>query len=159
MNRRDFIYAASASAASAAVPTQALAQANAPANTQANTQANRDTGSSAHPADAKLRTVPGQQMKVSKSALMDVDLFAEYIDWRAEHPSDDLMTQLLNAEFEDEKGVTRKLSREEVLTFLILIASAGNDTTNRLIGWLGKVLGDNPDQRRLSYTRRRDHLV
>ena len=28
--------------------------------------------------------------------------FADYIDWRAEHPSDDLMTELLNAEFEDE---------------------------------------------------------
>ncbi len=30
--------------------------------------------------------------------------FAEYIDWRAEHPSDDLMTELLKAEFEDETG-------------------------------------------------------
>ena len=30
------------------------------------------------------------------------DGFAEYIDWRAEHPSDDLMTELLNAEFTDE---------------------------------------------------------
>ena len=29
-------------------------------------------------------------------------LFADYIDWRAEHPSDDLMTQLLNAEIEDD---------------------------------------------------------
>ena len=75
--------------------------------------------------------------------------FGDYVDWRAKHPSDDLMTQLLNVEFEDEKGVTRKLSREEVLTFLILIAAAGNDTTNRLIGWIGKVLGDNPDQRQL----------
>jgi cytochrome P450 len=75
--------------------------------------------------------------------------FGDYVEWRAKHPSDDLMTQLLNAEFEDERGVTRKLSREEVLTFLILIASAGNDTTNRLIGWIGKVLGDNPDQRQL----------
>ena len=27
--------------------------------------------------------------------------FVEYIDWRAEHPSDDLMTQLLNAEIEE----------------------------------------------------------
>src|SRR4051794_38429957 len=53
-------------------------------------------------ADAKLRTEPGQQMKVSESALMDVDLFADYIDWRAEHPSDDLMTELINAEFTDE---------------------------------------------------------
>ena len=28
--------------------------------------------------------------------------FAEYIDWRMEHPSDDLMTELLQAEFTDE---------------------------------------------------------
>ena len=35
------------------------------------------------------------------------EMFAEYIDWRAEHPSDDLMTELLNAEFEDETGTTR----------------------------------------------------
>ena len=33
-------------------------------------------------------------------------MFAEYIDWRAKHPSDDLMTRLLNAEFEDEHGET-----------------------------------------------------
>ena len=32
-------------------------------------------------------------------------LFAEYIDWRADHPSDDLMTQLLNAEIEEDGSV------------------------------------------------------
>ena len=37
--------------------------------------------------------------------------FDEYIDWRAEHPSDDLMTELLQAEFEDETGTVRRLSR------------------------------------------------
>ena len=31
-------------------------------------------------------------------------LFADYIDWRADHPSDDVMTQLLNAEIEEETG-------------------------------------------------------
>ena len=30
------------------------------------------------------------------------------------HPSDDLMTELLTAEFEDETGTTRKLTRDEV---------------------------------------------
>jgi cytochrome P450 len=75
--------------------------------------------------------------------------FGEYIDWRANHPSDDLMTKLLNAEFNDDTDTTRLLTREEVLRFLILIASAGNDTTNRLIGWIGKVLADHPDQRQL----------
>ncbi len=74
--------------------------------------------------------------------------FADYIDWRAEHPSDDVMTELLQAEFEDDSGAPRRLSREEVLNFVNLLAAAGNETTTRLIGWTGKVLADHPDQRR-----------
>lgn len=99
-------------------------------------------------ADAKLRTVPGQQMKVSAGALMDTDLFASYIDWRAKHPSDDLMTELINAEFDDENGVTRTLTREEILTYVTVLAGAGNETTARLIGWLVALLAQHPDQRR-----------
>jgi cytochrome P450 len=75
-------------------------------------------------------------------------MFAGYIDWRMEHPSDDLMTQLLDAEFEDETGQHRKLTREEVLTYVNLLAGAGNETTTRLIGWTGKLLAEHPDQRR-----------
>jgi cytochrome P450 len=74
--------------------------------------------------------------------------FEAYIDWRAEHPSDDLMTELLQAEFEDEHGERRRLSRAEVLGYVGLIAAAGNETTTRLIGWTGKVLAEHPDQRR-----------
>jgi cytochrome P450 len=77
------------------------------------------------------------------------DGFADYIDWRADHPSDDLMTELLNAEFEDEHGVTRTLTREEILGYVGLLAAAGNETTTRLIGWTGKVLAEHPDQRRM----------
>ncbi len=76
------------------------------------------------------------------------DAFAEYIDWRADHPSDDLMTELLNAEFEDHTGVTRTLSREEILGYVGLLAGAGNETTTRLIGWMGKLLAENPGERR-----------
>jgi cytochrome P450 len=75
--------------------------------------------------------------------------FEEYIDWRAEHPSDDLMTDLLNAEFQDVNGVVRTLTRQEVLNYVSLLAGAGNETTTRLIGWTGKVLAENPDQRQL----------
>ena len=74
--------------------------------------------------------------------------FEEYIEWRATHPSDDLMTELLHAEFEDESGALRRLNRAEVLGYVNLIAAAGNETTTRLIGWTGKVLADHPDQRR-----------
>ena len=77
------------------------------------------------------------------------DDFETYIDWRAEHPSDDLMTELLNAEFEDETGTIRTLTRSEVLTYVGLLAGAGNETTTRLIGWTGKVLAEHPEQRQL----------
>jgi cytochrome P450 len=73
------------------------------------------------------------------------EAFGEYVDWRAEHPSDDLMTLMLTIEFEDDTGTIRRLTRDEILTYVILIASAGNDTTNRLIGWIGKVLSDHPE--------------
>jgi cytochrome P450 len=72
--------------------------------------------------------------------------FNEYIEWRETHPSDDLMTDLLRAEFEDETGSMRRLSREEILGYVILIAGAGNETTTRLIGWTGKVLAEHPNQ-------------
>jgi cytochrome P450 len=75
-------------------------------------------------------------------------LFADYIEWRAEHPSDDLMTQLLNAEVEEVDGVRRPLSRTEVLMYTSMIAGAGNETTTRLVGFIGQLLSDHPDQRR-----------
>jgi cytochrome P450 len=98
--------------------------------------------------DDDLRTVPGRPMAVREEAVANGDMFADYIDWRARHPSDDLMTQLLTAEFEDEDGETRTLTRQEVLTYTAVLAGAGNETTGRLIGWLAKVLAEHPDQRR-----------
>ncbi len=97
--------------------------------------------------DRSLRTEAGKPMKVSAD-FVEGEMFAEYIDWRAEHPSDDIMTELLHAEFEDETGTVRRLTREELQTYLTVIAGAGNETTTRLIGWTGKVLADHPDQRK-----------
>jgi cytochrome P450 len=75
-------------------------------------------------------------------------LFGAHLDRRVAEPADDLMTQLLTIEFEDDTGTRRTLRREEILTFLNLIAGAGTDTTSRLIGWTGKILAEHPDQRR-----------
>jgi cytochrome P450 len=97
--------------------------------------------------DANLRTEAGKPMEVTEN-FVDGDQFGEYIDWRADHPSDDIMTELLQAEFEDETGTVRRLTRDELLTYIAVVAGAGNETTTRLIGWTGKVLGDHPDQRR-----------
>ena len=90
----------------------------------------------------------GSGYAVSENAFENsYQLFADYIEWRAEHPSDDLMTQLLNAEVEDE-GEIRRLTRTEVLMYTSMVAGAGNETTTRLIGFIGALLSDHPDQRR-----------
>jgi cytochrome P450 len=96
--------------------------------------------------DANLRTKEGEPMEVKENFVTGA-MFADYIDWRAEHPSDDIMTELLNAEFEDETGTTRHLTRAELLTYIEVVAGAGNETTTRLIGWTAKVLAEHPDQR------------
>ncbi len=75
-------------------------------------------------------------------------MFADYVDWRIEHPSDDIMSQLLYSEFEDETGIVRRLARDELLAYINIIAAAGNETTRLLIGWAGKLLADNPGERR-----------
>ena len=108
----------------------------------------QDQDSVREQADANLRTTPGQPMEYT-GKLGNPETFGEYIDWRAEHPSDDLMTELIRAEFEDESGTKRRLTRTEILTYVSVLAGAGNETTTRLIGWAGKVLGDHPDQRRM----------
>jgi cytochrome P450 len=77
-----------------------------------------------------------------------IAMFAEYIEWRASHPSDDLMTELLRAEIDESDGTRRPLSRTEVLSYTAMIAGAGNETTARLIGFMGQLLSDHPDQRR-----------
>jgi cytochrome P450 len=99
--------------------------------------------------DANLRTKPGTPMKiVTADRIADGSIYADYVEWRSNNPSDDLMTALLNIEFDDEHGVTRKLTRKEVLHYTQVVAGAGNETTGRLIGWLAKVLAEHPDQRR-----------
>jgi cytochrome P450 len=99
-------------------------------------------------ADSQLRTVDGKPMKVEEGTTFGSEMYAEYIDWRIDHPSDDLMTELLHTEFEDETGTRRCLTRDEALLYTTVVAGAGSETTTKLIGWAGKTLAEHPDQRR-----------
>jgi cytochrome P450 len=99
--------------------------------------------------DSTLRTERGGKMTENPDgAIATGEVFAAYLDWRAEHPADDIMTELLTAEFADETGARRRLGRDELLLYLQVIATAGAETTTRLLGWAGKVLAEHPDQRR-----------
>jgi len=99
--------------------------------------------------DERLRIDDGKPMAFAMEHFTgELGLFEDYINWREKHPSDDMMTELLQAEFTDPKGVVRRLRRDEVLAIVNVVAGAGNETTNRLIGWMGKTLAEHPDQRR-----------
>lgn len=99
-------------------------------------------------AGRRLRNKPGEPLPVSKTNYFNGNMFRDYLQWREQNPSDDLVTELLAAEFRDVDGQMRRLSTEELLIFLGVIANAGTETVGRLFGWLGKLLGEHPDQRR-----------
>lgn len=99
-------------------------------------------------AQRTLRNRPGEPLPVKKNHYFDGNLFADYVEWREKNPSDDLITELLQVEFEDVSGASRHLTKGEILIFLAVIAGAGVETTGRLFGWMGKVLAEHPDQLR-----------
>ena len=101
--------------------------------------------------DDRLRTEAGKPIDIAAQQQLQQDAlsgFDEYIAWREKNPSDDMMTELLQSEFKDPEGVTRRLTRDEISNIVNVVAGAGNETTNRLIGWMGKTLSEHPDQRR-----------
>lgn len=79
--------------------------------------------------------------------LLDPERFAAYVDFREANPSDDLMSDLLNATYSDDDGRQCRLDKSVVMTYVSLLAAAGNETTVRLLSWAAKVLAENPDQR------------
>jgi cytochrome P450 len=94
-----------------------------------------------------IRTERGEKLDHSEG-MTDGQVFGEFIDWRMANPSDDLTSELLEVQFEDETGTTRRLHRDELLMLMNVVSVAGAETTTRLIGWSGKLLSDHPDQRR-----------
>ncbi len=100
--------------------------------------------------DHGLKLAEGEMPTLSEHAadIGHSDLFEEYIDYRYRHPADDVMTDLITAEYEGDDGERHRLTKEEALGYINLVAAAGNETTNRLIGWTTKLLAEHPDQRR-----------
>jgi cytochrome P450 len=97
--------------------------------------------------EKSMRAEPGKPQSY-EDGFAAPDFYAHFIDDRYANPTDDVITRLITTEFEDETGRVRTLTRDEALIYLMVIAGAGNHTTNRLIGWTAKVLAENPYARR-----------
>jgi len=59
-----------------------------------------------------------------------------------------MISVLLAGEIDDGTS-TRRLTEEELASFVMLLAGAGVETVARLLSWAAVTLADNPDQRRL----------
>jgi cytochrome P450 len=73
-----------------------------------------------------------------------VQLMNEVSEYKRKNPGDDLTTQLINAELEDDV-----LTPTELGSFFILLAVAGNDTTRTALSHGMHYLTENPDQRKI----------
>ncbi|MEI7593619.1 MAG: cytochrome P450 [Actinomycetes bacterium] len=68
---------------------------------------------------------------------------------RLANPTDDLTSALMHAEVEGEDGTIQRLTSEELGSFFILLAAAGNETTRNAISHGMYALSTHPEQRRL----------
>jgi cytochrome P450 len=75
--------------------------------------------------------------------------FTEQIAERRARPRDDMMTLLTQVEFEDEDGSIARLSDPDIRQFLMLLATAGNETVTKLLATAYYELWRNPDERAL----------
>ena len=76
------------------------------------------------------------------------ELLPPLIEQRRAEPKEDLMTVLAMSDL-DEDGTIRKLNEAEIFSFVLLLAAAGTETVARLLGWVGSLLDEHPDQREL----------
>jgi cytochrome P450 len=73
--------------------------------------------------------------------------FDAQIAERRARPRDDMMTRLTQVEWEDEAGAVSRLSDADIRQFLMLLATAGNETVTKLLATAFHELGRHPDQR------------
>jgi cytochrome P450 len=65
---------------------------------------------------------------------------------RLEHPSDDIIGMLVEADLPLDDGTVRKLILEEAMGILQALIGAGNETTTKLFSQMLLYLAENPDQ-------------
>ncbi len=73
--------------------------------------------------------------------------FGTLLEERKVKPCGDFLSYLTHAEIQLEDGSKRAFTKDESLFFMVLIASAGNETVARLLSNAGVLLAKHPEQR------------
>lgn len=74
------------------------------------------------------------------------EYFLELAKEKRRKPDDLIISRLVTATYEDETGVTHRLTDQDIGTFSVLLASAGSETVTKLMGNGVMAFHDNPDQ-------------
>jgi cytochrome P450 len=74
------------------------------------------------------------------------EYFLDLAREKRRQPDDLIISRLVDATYEDEAGVTHRLTDEDIATFAVLIAAAGSETVTKLIGNGTMAFHHNPDQ-------------
>jgi len=90
--------------------------------------------------------MPVKEAFVAQAKLMEY--LTKHIEDRRRRPRDDLMTRLTQVEVPDDDGTAQRLSDDDIRAFMILLATAGNETVTKLLATAFHELWRNPDQRR-----------
>jgi len=91
--------------------------------------------------DADIESVIGRLGEISK-AQKDLDAYVQdLIRQRTSHPEDDLLTELVQSHYDDDR-----LSHDELSAMVEAILLAGTDTTRNQLGATIAVLADHPEQ-------------
>lgn len=92
--------------------------------------------------DDEYSTLEERATATINEMMLLVSTGVELAKFRRQHPGDDLMTSIVNAEVDG-----HRLTDDEIGAFLILLSSAGNDTTKQATTHAMMALTDNPAQR------------
>jgi cytochrome P450 len=80
------------------------------------------------------------------SSLAMGEYFLDLAREKRRNPDDMIVSRLVTASYEDETGVTHRLSDEDIATFAVLLAAAGSETVTKLVGNGVMAFHHNPDQ-------------
>lgn len=101
--------------------------------------------------NAILHREPGRPLPSAEAAAAGAEVhawFGEQIAEVRKHPRDDLFTLLTQVETVDEEtGEPARLSDNDVQVFMMLLATAGNETVTKLLATVFLELWRHPDQR------------
>jgi cytochrome P450 len=74
------------------------------------------------------------------------EYFLDLAREKRRNPDDLIISRLVTTTYDDESGVTHRLTDEDIATFSVLLASAGSETVTKLMGNGVMAFHNNPDQ-------------